>query len=90
MLTEAWPLAWSIAAFAGSAVILVVLGSRLARVVDRLADRSGIGEALAGAVLLTSVLAAGLIYRDKTGVGFEGLAILLIYMTGFAVIYVAG
>lgn len=52
MLTEIWPLGWSIAAFAGCALILILVGSRFARVTDRLADRTGMGEALAGALLL--------------------------------------
>ncbi|MDX1654890.1 MAG: sodium:calcium antiporter [Candidatus Competibacteraceae bacterium] len=51
-LTGTWPLYPSIAAFGVCAVVLIVLGSRFARVVDRLADRTGIGEAIAGVVLL--------------------------------------
>ncbi len=51
-LIAPWSPGWSIAAFIASALILIVAGSRFARVVDRLADRTGIGEALAGALLL--------------------------------------
>ncbi len=49
---EPWPVAWSAAAFAISAAVLVVVGVHFTRLVDRLADRTGLGEALAGAVLL--------------------------------------
>ena len=52
MLMETWPLWPSIIAFAGCAVTLIVIGSRFTNVVDRLADRTGIGEALAGTLLL--------------------------------------
>ena len=37
---------------------------------------------LATTALLTAVLAAGLIYRERTGIGFEGFAILAIYAVG--------
>jgi cation:H+ antiporter len=47
-----WPLVPSLLAFAASAAVLVVAGSRFARVVDRIADRTGLGEAMAGALLL--------------------------------------
>lgn len=42
----------SIILFATSAVVIGVVGTRLTRIVDELADRTGLGEALAGAVLL--------------------------------------
>lgn len=35
-------------------------------------------------LVMTGVFAAGLIYRERGGIGFEGVAILLIYVTGFA------
>ncbi len=38
---------------------------------------------LALTLLLTAILAAGLIYRDKRGIGFEGVAILAVYAAGF-------
>jgi cation:H+ antiporter len=34
------------------------------------------------AVLLTAVLAAGLVHRSKRGIGFEGTGILVIYGLG--------
>lgn len=60
---------WAVVAlFLLATTVLVVVGARFARLVDQIADRTGIGEALAGAVLLgattslpglmTSVLAA--------------------------------
>lgn len=42
----------TVGAFLAAGLVIAVFGSRLARVVDRLADRTGMGEALAGAVLL--------------------------------------
>jgi len=39
---------------------------------------------LALTLLLTGVFAAGLIYRQRTGIGFEGAAILILYAAGFA------
>jgi cation:H+ antiporter len=42
----------SLLVLAAGAVVLVVFGRRLAQTVDRLADRTGLGEAIAGAVLL--------------------------------------
>jgi cation:H+ antiporter len=38
-------------------------------------------------MLLTSILAAGMIFRGKRGIGFEGLAILLIYIGGFSIVF---
>jgi len=42
----------NLAIFIGCALVILVAGSRIARIVDQLADRTGIGEAMAGAVLL--------------------------------------
>jgi len=52
VLGEPWPLAWSILGLVASALVLVGAGVRFARLADQIADRTGIGEALAGAVLL--------------------------------------
>src|SRR5690606_30905997 len=49
---DAWPVGSSALVLAVAAIVLVTAGVRFTRVVDRLADRTGIGEALAGAVLL--------------------------------------
>jgi cation:H+ antiporter len=48
----AWPLGWAALALVLSTGVLITAGVRFTHVVDRLADRTGIGEALAGAVLL--------------------------------------
>ena len=42
----------AIGLFLGCAAVIGLVGTRLARVVDELADRTGLGEAVAGAVLL--------------------------------------
>lgn len=54
LLTVTWPLGPAVGAFLAGALAIGLLGSRLARVVDRLADRTGLGEAVAGAVLLAA------------------------------------
>ena len=48
----AWPLWAVIAFFAGMAVMIAVAGASMTRVADRLADVTGLGEAIFGAVLL--------------------------------------
>lgn len=49
-LNMSLPLA--VALFLVTAVVIGVVGTRLTRIVDELADRTGLGEAIAGAVLL--------------------------------------
>lgn len=49
---ETWSLTDSILIFAACALVIAVLGTWITRVVDQLADRTGVGEAVAGAVLL--------------------------------------
>lgn len=51
-LTDTWALGPAIAGFAVATAVVGATGVRLARVVDHLADRTGLGEALAGALLL--------------------------------------
>jgi cation:H+ antiporter len=48
-------LSLGIAAFATAALVIVIAGSRLARSADTLADRTGLGEALFGVLLLAAV-----------------------------------
>lgn len=50
--TETWTLAVSVMVFVASAGVIALAGSRATAVADRLADRTGLGEAVAGAVLL--------------------------------------
>lgn len=40
-------------------------------------------------LMLTSILAAGLIHRERRGIGFEGLGILGLYVVGMAVLFTA-
>ncbi|NJN18002.1 MAG: sodium:calcium antiporter [Oscillochloris sp.] len=47
-----WPLVATIGVFVAAAIVIAVAGSRLAMLADRLADRTGMGEAIAGAVFL--------------------------------------
>lgn len=54
-----WTLAQSLLIFAGCAVVIALAGTRITRVVDQLADRTGIGEAAAGAVLLGASTSLG-------------------------------
>ncbi len=71
---SAWPLPWVVAAFAATAIVIAVAGTRLTAVADDLADLTGLGEAIFGAVLLggttslagitTSVAAAWQGYGD--------------------------
>ncbi len=51
VLTDLWPLSWSIGVFLLATAVTVVCSIRLAGVGDTLADRTGWGEALFGAVL---------------------------------------
>lgn len=52
VISVVFPVPVALAALAAAAATIGVAGVRLARVVDELADRLGIGEAVAGAVLL--------------------------------------
>jgi len=52
MFNASWPVHWSVVALVGSAVVLIFAGTKLVRVADRLADRTGMGKALAGAIFL--------------------------------------
>lgn len=50
-----WPLALSVVVFVVAAVVIGVAGTRLVRLVDRLADRTGLGEAFFGMALLGGI-----------------------------------
>ncbi|WP_347331001.1 sodium:calcium antiporter [Marinimicrobium locisalis] len=54
-----WTLLESVLVFAGCALAIALAGTRIAGVVDQLADRTGIGEAAAGAVLLGASTSLG-------------------------------
>lgn len=49
---DSWTLLQSIVVFSICALVITIAGTRITRVVDQLADRTGLGEATAGAVLL--------------------------------------
>ena len=57
--SASWTLAQSIPAFVACAFAIGVFGTRITGVVDQLADRTGVGEALAGAVLLGAATSLG-------------------------------
>ncbi len=49
---DSWTLLQSIVVFSVCALVIAIAGTRITRVVDQLADRTGLGEATAGALLL--------------------------------------
>ncbi|MBK1724180.1 sodium:calcium antiporter [Thiocystis violacea] len=49
---EHWPLGLTLIVFIASGAVIAVAGTRMARLADRLADLTGLGEAVFGAVLL--------------------------------------
>ena len=65
------------AGFLLASAVIAVLGSRLTARADRLADRTGLGEALVGAVLLGAVTSLPGIVATVTAAvdGFAGLAV---------------
>ncbi len=64
---EAWSIAPAVLAVVAAATLIAVVGPPFARVADRLADRTGMGEAVAGALLLGAATSTpGLV---TTGVG---------------------
>jgi len=71
------PLWVSIAIFAVTAVAIAAAGTRMARLADRLADRTGLGEAITGGVLLgASTSLSGFITSVSTAAqGFADLAL---------------
>ncbi|GGW79638.1 sodium:calcium antiporter [Alteromonas halophila] len=56
---ENWTLMHGILVFAACAITIGVAGTRITGIVDQLADRTGIGEATAGAVLLGGTTSIG-------------------------------
>lgn len=66
-MSETWPLWPSVIALVGAVGVIVFAGSRLARAADEIADRTGIGEAVAGAVFLGAVTSLPGIVTTATG-----------------------
>lgn len=56
---DSWTLLQAIVVFILCAAVIAVAGTRITRIVDQLADRTGIGEAAAGAVLLGASTSIG-------------------------------
>ncbi|WP_417441563.1 sodium:calcium antiporter [Idiomarina sp.] len=54
-----WTLFQGLAVFGVCALVIAITGTRITRIVDQLADRTGIGEAAAGAVLLGATTSIG-------------------------------
>lgn len=54
-----WTLLQGVVVFSLCALVIAVAGTRIARVVDQLADRTGIGEATAGALLMGGATSLG-------------------------------
>lgn len=54
-----WTLFQGLAVFGLCALVIAIAGTRITRIVDQLADRTGIGEAAAGAVLLGGTTSIG-------------------------------
>jgi len=70
-----WSIPALLAGFALAALMVLLTGLRITRLVDRLADRTGIGEAIAGAVLLGAATSLSGTIVSIT-VAFDGFASL--------------
>ncbi len=55
ILLGSWPLGWSIALFIAGTALIAWVGPKLTHLADQLADRTGLGEAIVGAVFLGAV-----------------------------------
>lgn len=86
------------ALFSVCAIVIGVIGTRLARIVDDLADRTGLGEAIAGAVLLgmaTSlsgiVVSVSSAWTDKPELAMSnalgGIAVQTLFLTIADMVY---
>ena len=71
------PLSLAIPVFAGATLFIVLSGVKMAHVADRLADRSGLGEALIGAVLVggTTSLPGSVVSVNAAWNGYASLAV---------------
>jgi cation:H+ antiporter len=72
-----WPLLPSIGAFALGTLVIAVAGTRLTSVADRLADRTGLGEAFIGGVVLGAITSLPGITASVTAAldGFAALSL---------------
>lgn len=76
-MNGSWPLWPSVAVILACAPVLIVAGTRLTRIADRLADRTGLGEAATGALLLGATTSLAGIVTTATGAasGDAGFAV---------------
>lgn len=73
MLTGQWPLVWAAAVFVVAAAVTIVGSVRLVGLADTLADRTGWGEALFGAVLFGLVTSlSGIVMTGASAAGGNG------------------
>ncbi|MGD2074006.1 MAG: sodium:calcium antiporter [Gammaproteobacteria bacterium] len=72
-----WPLGASLALFAASALVILFAGARMTRLADRLADVTGLGEAVFGAALLggTTSLPGIIASVSAAAAGYPELAV---------------
>jgi cation:H+ antiporter len=66
-MSATWPLGISIAVLVAAAAVIVVAGVRLTRVADSLSERTGLGDAIGGALLLGAVTSLPGIVTTVTG-----------------------
>lgn len=77
LAAEQWPLGLAIVNFIASSAVTAVVGTGMARLADRFADLTGLGEAVFGAVLLgASSSISGILVKVK--VAFAGKADLAV------------
>ena len=67
MIGAPWPLGINLAVLAAMAAVIVLAGVRLTRVADSLAERTGLGDAVGGALLLGAVTSLPGIVTTVTG-----------------------
>ncbi len=74
---DSWTLLQSSLVFAACALVIAIAGTRITRIVDQLADRTGIGEAAAGAILLGAATSLGGVVLSVTAAwhGYAELAV---------------
>ncbi|ERS89163.1 hypothetical protein Q667_12660 [Marinobacter sp. C1S70] len=95
---DSWTLSQSIVVFSVCALVIAIAGTRITRVVDQLADRTGLGEATAGAVLLGaatslsgSVLSVTAAYRGHPELAvsnaLEGIAVQTFFLAIADMVY---
>lgn len=68
---DAWSLPAVVSVFAAAALVILVVGRRIAGLADQLADRTGLGEAVTGALLLGATTSLPGIVTTAVG-GLEG------------------